>query len=358
MNYYPSRQNPTIAHAYQCEHWGSIVDWTVLTPMVRINDKDFYTGEILMDIFGRLIIPIRWYKKSDELFADALLVNSNSFATSILQEEYKAAYSKIPWPKLCMTLNLTLDYEIDVFLSGEKVTLIMPNNNRIIAKGKRVFSVPITLFADDTSGNQSKKYNKHEAIYFTLSGLPTSIMQKEYNIHFVSASNVCSSLHMLDGIVDDINNSIKNGIISFNATLKEEVIIKPFILAVVADNPMASLLSNHTAGSAVCRNCTLYHVPSKQVSSGYASKMIKPHPQRIWSETLLEAKKVFRSFGENTAKETNHLRRKGIKDYLSEKYKDSIDLRATAENKRDTICQLIKKHENKLFNPLFRVKGI
>lgn len=59
------------------------------------------------------------------------------------------------------------------------------------------------LYCDDTSGNRSKKWNKHNSFLFTAAGLPAEFVHKEYNIHFLCTSNIAPPLEMLDGIVDE-----------------------------------------------------------------------------------------------------------------------------------------------------------
>jgi hypothetical protein len=72
------------------------------------------------------------------------------------------------------------------------------------AKGSRVYSFPIWLYCDDTSGNLSKKWNEHNSFLFTPAGLPREQSQKEFNIHFLSTSNIAPPLEMLDGILDQL----------------------------------------------------------------------------------------------------------------------------------------------------------
>jgi hypothetical protein len=57
--------------------------------------------------------------------------------------------------------------------------LLLPNPWCIKAGGKIIQNLPINLYADDTSGNVSKKWNKHISFYFTLSGLPPHISNQE-----------------------------------------------------------------------------------------------------------------------------------------------------------------------------------
>jgi hypothetical protein len=68
------------------------------------------------------------------------------------------------------------------------------------AAGKHVLSVPVWLWCDDTSGNQSKKWNKHNSYLMTFAGLPQHMQQQGFNIHFLATSNVCSPLKMMEGI--------------------------------------------------------------------------------------------------------------------------------------------------------------
>jgi ribulose-5-phosphate 4-epimerase/fuculose-1-phosphate aldolase len=60
------------------------------------------------------------------------------------------------------------------------------------------------MYCDDTSGNLSKKWNEHNSFLFTPAGLPRTEAQKEFNIHFLSTSNIAPPLEMLDGIVEQL----------------------------------------------------------------------------------------------------------------------------------------------------------
>ncbi|PLW33668.1 hypothetical protein PCANC_23084 [Puccinia coronata f. sp. avenae] len=77
----------------------------------------------------------------------------------------------------------------------------LPNPWRIKASGRIICHVPITLYADDTSGNMSKQFNKHIYFFFTLSGLPSNLSNQEYNCQFLSTSNVASVLEMSEQII-------------------------------------------------------------------------------------------------------------------------------------------------------------
>lgn len=81
---------------------------------------------------------------------------------------------------------------------------IIGNRWRALAKGHRTVCFPIWLYCDDTSGNLSKKWNEHNSFLFTPAGLPRSEAQKEYNIHFLSTSNLAPPLEQMDGVIDQL----------------------------------------------------------------------------------------------------------------------------------------------------------
>lgn len=75
---------------------------------------------------------------------------------------------------------------------------------RARAKGQRVVTFMMWLYCDDTSGNVSKKWNKHNSWLFTAAGLPRELGQQESNVHFLATSNLAPPLEMLDGIVSQL----------------------------------------------------------------------------------------------------------------------------------------------------------
>ena len=80
----------------------------------------------------------------------------------------------------------------------------LPNPWRVRARGRRILSLPIWLYCDDTSGNVSKKWNKHMSFYFILAGLPPKLGGLGFNVKFLSSSNSATALEMADSIVDEL----------------------------------------------------------------------------------------------------------------------------------------------------------
>ncbi|KAF8219867.1 hypothetical protein L208DRAFT_1337283 [Tricholoma matsutake] len=51
------------------------------------------------------------------------------------------------------------------------------------------------MYCDNTSGNLSKIWDKHNSfVFLPASGLPCEQSQKEYNIHFLLTSNMLRSV--------------------------------------------------------------------------------------------------------------------------------------------------------------------
>jgi hypothetical protein len=78
----------------------------------------------------------------------------------------------------------------------------LPNPWQVKAKGLVVRHVPVNLYADNTSGNVSKRWNKHILFYCTLAGLPPPSSNMQYNCHFLLTSNQAGVLELAEPIFD------------------------------------------------------------------------------------------------------------------------------------------------------------
>ena len=79
-----------------------------------------------------------------------------------------------------------------------------PNPWRVKAAGRIIRHMPINLYADDTSGNVSKQWNKHISFFCTLCGLPPKMTYMEYNCHFIATSNVANFLELGESIIEEL----------------------------------------------------------------------------------------------------------------------------------------------------------
>jgi hypothetical protein len=121
--------------------------------------------------------------------------------------------------------------------------------------------VPIILYSDDTSGNRGKKWNKHDTWYLRLAGLPFNLSQQHYHIHFLATSNICNSMEMARGIIDALasEGGLFEGISTYDAVSREDVLVIGGVLCALGDNPMQSDMTSHIgmSGRRFCRRCNV-----------------------------------------------------------------------------------------------------
>ena len=105
--------------------------------------------------------------------------------------------------------------------------------------------LPLVLFSDDTSGNKTKKWHKMELWNLMLAGLPRHINSRHENIHFLSCSDLVSSLEQSKPIAQQLTLLETEGVVVYDSLYDEDVLVVAPLLCIVCDNPMASQLCNH-----------------------------------------------------------------------------------------------------------------
>ena len=120
--------------------------------------------------------------------------------------------------------------------------------------------LPLLFFSDELGGNKSKKWHKFKCWYILLAGLPRHENAKPQNIHFVSCSDKMDVEEMMEPLAQELTLLETDGLVVYDAFLKEEVIVFAPLLCVICDNPRASQLLNHLTRSVrrYCRVCMVY----------------------------------------------------------------------------------------------------
>ncbi|KAL4078903.1 hypothetical protein V8B97DRAFT_2021242 [Scleroderma yunnanense] len=178
------------------------------------------------------------------------------------------------------------------------------------AKGAHVYSFPIWLYCDDTSGNLSKQWNKHNSFLFTPAGLPHAAVHQEYNVHFLCTSNTASPLEMLDGFVNQLETAQETGIWAWDCVHKEKILVFPSVLALLGDNPMQSELSCHV-GSMGKYFCCVCNVKGHDAQAMTNNEDNQAHEQSDGVQS--DGQRSIRSEGE----ETVHIRKGKKKETMS-----------------------------------------
>ncbi|KAH9820635.1 hypothetical protein DFH28DRAFT_1218091 [Melampsora americana] len=250
----------------------------------------------------------------------------------------------------------------------------LPNVWRIKAKGKVIRNVPITLYSDDTSGNVSKRWNKHMSYYFTLSALPPGMTNQVFNIHFLATSNKSSALELGDHIVDELNALGKDGFTTHDLSLGTDVLVMVLPLCHLGDSPMHAEITNTTNPSITlnpCRICTLSvdTLIAKQ-DAQYTRAFVgldksddgvklrdwlktKTHTYELWN--LLRNPKKHSEFRQKS-------KDYGIRDTVCVQFVERFqELHQNPDYSREEVAQMFddlnKEFGDRLFNPFLRLDG-
>jgi hypothetical protein len=211
--------------------------------MVVSRTNHFYIYEPVQVLSGQLVVPIFFYQQNNQIMAKCLCATVEQVLPNlfnILIDEDPAFDSqdlltinvKSFWRSLdsvvldggvrlgqacgnhiyCELLHASFKESsfADYFIFSLEHTTTgvncvpLVNLWRTKAHGRIIRHVPLALYSDDTSGNVSKKYNKHMSIYFTLAGLSPAWSNQEYNTHFLATTNCATALELFDQVVDEI----------------------------------------------------------------------------------------------------------------------------------------------------------
>lgn len=202
--------------------------------MVRAADgQDYYVYEPALAEIGRTedvvpVLPTRWFCMDGEHWAkvhrlrsevDGFVIEGSecielpltAFKLCMQRLERSYKYHGLPPPHILhgkfviICAMISTDVCPGVTFDGATIKPwlhVCPNPWRAKATGRRVIGVPLWIYCDDTSGNVSKKWNKHNSILITFAGLPREFVQMGYNIHFLSTSNLAPPLEQAEALVD------------------------------------------------------------------------------------------------------------------------------------------------------------
>ncbi|KIK56084.1 hypothetical protein GYMLUDRAFT_76242 [Collybiopsis luxurians FD-317 M1] len=265
LSFYPEATNGHIDSAKNAFCWLHELDHNLTTPMIRVGNEDFYLFEPCQLKTMAYCIPYRWIEQSDakgnaQLYGWVWNIHQNSemngwevirseqaevhesnFLTSFPKLQQSFQERSIPDPgNICGVYD-----ETGGFLPWRYTDPSKGNPWREKARGHRVCAFPIWLYCDDTSGNKSKKWNKHNSFLFTPAGLDCKEAHLQYHVHFLSTSNIAPPLEMLDGIVEQLEAGERQGIWAYDCEAQDMVLVIVSVLAMLGDNPMQSEFACH-----------------------------------------------------------------------------------------------------------------
>ncbi|KAJ7348328.1 hypothetical protein DFH08DRAFT_1000016 [Mycena albidolilacea] len=234
LHLYPEDSGDRLEEGRQGAKWKQEVNGNISGPMARGNGgKDYFVEEVC---FARLdgasavgpVMPLRWFTRNGELISVAHPFHLTASRSAFVIDGSGAACLEIPLSNYFLTVLDLEDSECQARydipspskIAGISRGPVLPledwnqpyiNEWHLKANGLRCHSAPLWTYCDDTSGNVSKKWNKHNSILFTLAGLPRALTQMEAQ---------------------------KTGIKVWDCVYQEWILIIPWFLAFQGDNPI------------------------------------------------------------------------------------------------------------------------
>ncbi|KAI9435019.1 hypothetical protein BJY52DRAFT_1131296, partial [Lactarius psammicola] len=296
LHFYPEDAGKTVNEYWHTRHWHEVADPSLVTPMVVVNNTHFFVYEPTVLANGRVVMPYHWFLHGGSITARAWPLRAvkhgndmgwivEEFKTVIVsQGEFSISFGSWgagqlphPLPSAKCIFGKFLPVTPIFIVQWTQTDPKVGNRWRVLAGGAHVYSLPIWLYCDDISGNQSKKWNKHYSFLFSVAGLPRVLFQHKYNVHFLCTSNIAPSLEMLDSVVSQFEVAWKTGIWAWDYIHKDRVLVIPFVAALLGDNPMQSEFACHVGpgGKMLCRIC---HVKGLDVSTNKTPSQTAPTP--------------------------------------------------------------------------------
>ncbi|KIY49003.1 hypothetical protein FISHEDRAFT_73073 [Fistulina hepatica ATCC 64428] len=264
----PEDVGKKLSQAYQGKRWLEELDPNLAAPMVWSRTQDFYVDEPVLLHDQRVVMPRRWFRRDGKVYGQVSLMKPTDDGAGWTVVDHKDSrfdvllsdihlsfprfaamhriYQKIDPQKILYVEKTPDTIEAWKNPSGDCAEdTTVGNRWRHISQGRQVLPFPIWLYCDDTSGNSSKKWNKHNSLLFTPAGLPRKELHKQSNIHFLSTSNTAPPLEMLDAVVQYLREAQTDRIWAWDCLSKKMVLLVPSVLAMLGDNPMQSEFACH-----------------------------------------------------------------------------------------------------------------
>ncbi|KAH9818305.1 hypothetical protein DFH28DRAFT_888068, partial [Melampsora americana] len=359
--------------------------------MVPSSKGNFFLYEPVCNSSGDWVVPIFFYQQSGDYYAKCLKasISSNQMNSSRSSKFSIIVDSDQPFDSPLLT-NVRIDSLRETFINSKgddglplesqyggvmyREYIPLPNPWRLKANGKIIQHVPITLYSDDTSGNVSKKWNKHMSFYFTLSGLPPGMSNQEYNIHFLATSNKAGALELGDKIVDELNTLGTEGFITYDESIKKEVLVMVVPLCHLGDSPMHAEITNTTNPSVTLNPCRICKLSVETLGAKQDPRYTRAFvgidqdeeatQPRDWNSTKLQTYTLWELLC-NPKKYTEFRKKSkefGIKDTLNGAFVEQVhelhqDPAYTKEEVQSIFDNLNQDFGERLFNPFLRLKG-
>ncbi|KAI0644697.1 hypothetical protein C8Q79DRAFT_912903 [Trametes meyenii] len=373
---YPVFSGNRVTEHYQGSKWLVDAPDELLTPMIRLHDRDFYVNELTYCEGGQWFIPKRFFEfEGHGMWAVGhnVAATPDGLVVSDTRSMRACCEFRNNWPEVeAWNTGKTIFAPVSASYASK-----MPNPDRITAGGLEWECPPLIIFIDDVSGNSSKQWNVHYSCYMSNGGLPRAEIEKTKHIRFVATSPHASPMEIVQAVCEDIRRSGgTTPIKAWDAVRKRYVLLRLWLLFLPGDNPMQAELCSHIGlnGNFFCRCC---HAGGdkefKESNSGFPS-LLRPGRPRTVSETRNTVMDHLIAATHAAAEKPlrDAITKSGIKDSLSMPIINrlvalgKVFRRSTPDRKAMTPeqvnqklhAELLKNPEGMAMNPLLNMEGL
>ncbi|KAI8458796.1 hypothetical protein BY996DRAFT_6430113 [Phakopsora pachyrhizi] len=233
----------------------------------------------------------------------------------------------------------------------------LPNPWRIKAEGKMIRHVPLSFYADDTSGNISKQWNKHISIFMSLAGVPPKLSNQEFNKLFVTTSNIASALELAAPVFEELKKLTTSGFTAFDYSLQGDVLVLPVVLLFMADSPMHAEITSTMQPNTSLKPCRICKLKAENKKEKATATYVQPD-FCCWTATKNNAYHTWELVQQRASNKRIQwsITDLGVKDMLNQAVMKVIE-----ENQDSRLVYNIHKineeRKQQLFNPFFEPKG-
>ncbi|VDB98015.1 unnamed protein product [Peniophora sp. CBMAI 1063] len=269
-------------------------------PSVDVAGTIYFVDELLRLRNGRLFIPDRFiYMNPSPQPADADPRTWELYAIGRTAAQTELGVAVSDSQTFVSTSEFATGYEalrdelrpISFAPSSVCYGKRMPNDLCRISRGRVVQRVPVILFVDDCSANITTQWNKNHVVYMSNALLPREMLDKEFNVRFVSSSPSATPAELTRAVKSSLEEAAKEGICTYDCKYAKEVVLIPCVHLIAGDNPMLAELLSHGGlrCNKFCRTCKVGGTQKyKQSEAGYASLFTIGFAQRTGGGASVE----------------------------------------------------------------------
>ncbi|KAG8784047.1 hypothetical protein FRC12_019015 [Ceratobasidium sp. 428] len=334
-----------------------------LTPMVTQNGSTYFVDEVCELVDGSTFVPDMFLRREGGMWARGYHLTKDDVGPNpscFTRCSERTLKPLLDFRRTCEELRSIHPNGInvrDADLNIVSCDQLLSNRLRAVAAGRPIYSVPFIVFVDDVSGNQ----------------IPREDFNRRKNIRFMCTSQHASPMEMLDGICSNFSDAFDNMVPVWDALEQCEVLARPYILFLPADNPMQAEECSSTGlrSNMLCRTCKVGGTQKYKLSDTGYSELFQATTFRTPSDTIQVIRQQYEIAFTATAEATltSFQRDNGIKDSIAQPILERIVKRRQElqkMNRRMPMSQITEQLRTEFsslsdclsMNPLLTVEGL